>query len=90
MLRLEIAILTLLTNRTQNISRKFWNQLAVRLGCEICFTMIIFEKTKSSKLKVSLLNFKNSLGMWIEHDLNYSNLATDKPQLSLVNNFFSN
>ena len=52
--------------------------------------MIISEKTKSSKLKVSLLSFKNSLGMWIEHDLNYSNLATDKPQLSLVNNFFSN
>ena len=52
--------------------------------------MIIFEKTKSSKLKVSLLNFKNLLGIWIEHDLNYSNLATDKPQLTLVNNFFSN
>ena len=63
-------MLTFLTNHTQNNSRKFWNQLAVRLGCEICFIIIIFEKTKSQKLKVNPLNFKNSLGMWIVHDLN--------------------
>ena len=63
-------MLTFLTNHTQNNSRKFWNQLAIRLGCEICFIIIIFEKTKSQKLKVNPLNFKNSLLMWIVHDLN--------------------
>ena len=63
-------MLTFLTNHTQNNSRKFWNQLAVRLGCEICFIIIIFEKSKSQKLKVNPLNFRNSLGMWIVLDLN--------------------
>ena len=63
-------MLTFFTNRAQNNSRKFWNQLAVKLGCEICFIIHIFEKTKSQKLKVNQLNFKNSLVMWIVHDLN--------------------
>ena len=63
-------MLTFLTNHTQNNNRKFWNQLAVRLGYEICFIIIIFEKTKSQKLKVNPLNFKNSLRMWIVLDLN--------------------
>ena len=58
-------MLTFLTNHTKKSSRKFWNQLALRLSCEI-----IFEKTKSQKLKVNPLNFKNSLVMWIVHDLN--------------------
>ena len=62
-------MLTFLTNHTQNNSRKFWNELSVRLGCEICFIIIISEKTKSQKLKVNLLNFKSSLVMWIVHDL---------------------
>ena len=55
---------------TQNNSRKFWNQLPVGLGCEICIIIIIFDKTKSQKLKVNLLNFKNSSGVWIVHDSN--------------------
>ena len=63
-------MLTFLTDHTQNNSRKFWNQLVVRLGCEICLIIIIFEKTKSQQFKVNPLNFKNSLGMWIVHDLN--------------------
>ena len=63
-------MLTFPTNHTQNNSRKCWNQLAVRLGCEICFIIIIFEKTKSQKFKVNPLNFKNLLVMWIVHDLN--------------------
>ena len=49
-------------------SRKFWNQLAVRLGCEICIIIIIFDKTKSQKLKVNALNFNPSCtkGGWDE------------------------
>ena len=63
-------MLAFLTNHTQSNGRTFWNQLAIRLGCEICFIIIIFEKTKSPKLKVDQLNFKNSLEMWIVHDFN--------------------
>ena len=63
-------MLTFLTNHTQNNGRKFWNHLAVRLGCEICFIIIIFEKTESQKFKGNQLNFKNSLEMWIVHDFN--------------------
>ena len=59
-----------LTNHTQSNSKNFLNQLAVSLGCEIYLIIIIFEKTKSQKVKVNPLNFKNSLGMWIVHDLN--------------------
>ena len=70
MLQLYIAMLTFLTIHTQNNGRKFWNQLVVRVGCEICFIIIIFEQTKSQKLKVNQLNFKNSLKMWSVHDFN--------------------